>query len=77
MRQRGRSKLNMQIREEACEWFIESRAGDMNEAMRAEFDRWLRTSPEHALKRLVASGVGDCYEIGRVFRNGVLPPAEA
>jgi lysyl-tRNA synthetase class 2 len=33
-------------------------------------ERWLRTSPEHALKRLVASGVGDCYEIGRVFRNG-------
>lgn len=33
-------------------------------------ERWLRTSPEHALKRLVASGVGDCYELGRVFRNG-------
>jgi lysyl-tRNA synthetase class 2 len=33
-------------------------------------ERWLRTSPEHALKRLVAGGLGDCYEIGRVFRNG-------
>ncbi|MBB3228372.1 lysyl-tRNA synthetase class 2 [Luteibacter sp. Sphag1AF] len=32
--------------------------------------RWLRTSPEFPLKRLLAQGVGDCYEMGRVFRNG-------
>src|SRR5688500_3728411 len=32
--------------------------------------RWLRTSPEYALKRLLASGVGDCFELGRVFRDG-------
>ncbi len=32
--------------------------------------RWLRTSPEYPLKRLLASGVGDCYELGRVFRDG-------
>lgn len=32
--------------------------------------RWLRTSPEYPLKRLLAAGVGDCYEMGRVFRNG-------
>ena len=32
--------------------------------------RWMRTSPEYPLKRLLAEGVGDCYELGRVFRNG-------
>ncbi|WP_201314080.1 EF-P lysine aminoacylase EpmA [Dyella sp. EPa41] len=33
-------------------------------------ERWMRTSPEYPLKRLLASGVGDCYEMGRVFRDG-------
>ncbi|PJK10951.1 EF-P lysine aminoacylase GenX [Lysobacteraceae bacterium NML08-0793] len=32
--------------------------------------RWLRTSPEYPLKRLLCAGFGDCYELGRVFRDG-------
>ncbi|GGK04827.1 EF-P lysine aminoacylase EpmA [Luteimonas terricola] len=32
--------------------------------------RWLRTSAEYPMKRLLAEGVGDCYELGRVFRDG-------
>ncbi|MEM6639311.1 MAG: EF-P lysine aminoacylase EpmA [Pseudomonadota bacterium] len=32
--------------------------------------RYLRTSPELALKRLLCAGVGDVFEIGPVFRMG-------
>jgi transmembrane sensor len=42
-----RLKLNLQIYEEACEWFIECRAGDLDEATRCALDSWLRKSPEH------------------------------
>ena len=42
-----RLKLNTQIYEEACEWFIDCRAGDLDEATRHDFDCWLRKSPEH------------------------------
>jgi transmembrane sensor len=47
MDRQRRSRLNTQISDEACEWFVENRAGDLDEAARREFDHWLRTSPQH------------------------------
>src|ERR1700735_3760724 len=40
-------KSNRQIVDEASEWFVEFRVGDVDAAARERFDEWLRRSPEH------------------------------
>jgi transmembrane sensor len=47
MKKPSSAKLNRQVLEEASEWFVDFRAGDVDAAARERFDEWLRRSPEH------------------------------
>jgi transmembrane sensor len=51
------SNLNHQIYQEASEWFVECRSGDLDIAMRQAFDSWLRKSPEHLRAYLELSAI--------------------
>ncbi len=42
-----RNKPNQQILDEAAEWFVDCREGDLDPAGEKAFNQWLRRSPEH------------------------------
>jgi ferric-dicitrate binding protein FerR (iron transport regulator) len=46
MREVPTRRFNGQTYEEACEWFVQFRAGEADAQARREFDLWLRRSPE-------------------------------
>lgn len=54
-----KTKLNIQIYEEACEWLVHFRAGDADDdvAARARLDEWLRRSPDHVRAYLEVSTI--------------------
>lgn len=41
------ARVNRLILEEASEWFVDFRVGDVDERARERFDEWVRSSPEH------------------------------
>lgn len=43
----ARSKHQQRILDEASEWFVDFREGDIDATVRQAFNTWLRTSPEH------------------------------
>jgi len=61
-------KLNAQISEEAAEWLVEFRTGDMDSGARRAFDTWVRSSPEHLRAYLEIAAIwneGSALDAGR------------
>ena len=47
MSQENGLNFNAQISEEAAQWVVEFRTGEIDETGRRQFDAWMRSSPEH------------------------------
>jgi lysyl-tRNA synthetase class 2 len=77
---RARARMNQQIRqffaardvlEVETPVLASAPVSDPNiEPMCTSEQRWLQTSPEYAMKRLLCAGSGDIFQIARVFRRG-------
>src|SRR5262249_34260667 len=40
-------RMNTQIYQEACDWFVDFRSGEVDAQERKRFAEWIRKSPEH------------------------------
>jgi transmembrane sensor len=49
--------MNTQVYEEASDWLVKHRTGELGEADRVAFDSWLRTSPTHVRAYLEMSEI--------------------
>jgi transmembrane sensor len=61
--------LNSQIYEQASDWLVELRVGDIDVAARQRFDAWLRTSPEHIRAYLELSSIWEDGGDPKLDRN--------
>jgi transmembrane sensor len=66
MKRAAPTTLNRQILEEASDWFVNFRVGDVDAEASERFDEWLRRSPEH---------IRAYWEIAKTYVG--LPPASA
>jgi transmembrane sensor len=63
MQRKPPTQVNEQIYQEACEWFVEFRSGELDAAARRRFDAWARKSPEHLAAYL---------EIAALWKEGLV-----
>lgn len=68
-------RLNTQIYEEASEWIVEFRSGDIDASARQRFNAWLRLSPEHVRAYLEIAAIwneGGSMDAGRRYDEASL-----
>lgn len=74
--ERGVLEVETPILSGACgtdphlDYFATEQFVDVPSASTKRIPRYLMTSPEFHMKRLLAAGFGDCWQVARAFRNG-------
>jgi transmembrane sensor len=66
--------MNHQIYDEASEWLVKHRDGDLGSQEKAQFDSWLRASPQHMRAYLEMSAIWE--DLPAVVADGQPTPEE-